>query len=77
MTYKQNGNLILTASEKSIFMWDSITMTNIGQIKAPASEIRALAVDNNSNLFYAASKGLIVYDFRKLTSAQPYDCFEP
>jgi len=44
ITYWKDKNLLITASEKNIFMWDTLTMTNIGTAKLPAAEIRALEV---------------------------------
>lgn len=44
MTIWENKNLLLTASEKVIMLWDLISLTNVGTLKGHKDEIRAMNV---------------------------------
>ena len=44
MTIWENKNLLLTASEKVIMLWDLISLTNVGVLKGHKDEIRAMNV---------------------------------
>lgn len=70
-------NLLLTAAEKVIMMWDVISLTTVGKFTGFKEEIKALQLVPSSDLMFAASKGtassggLLIYDLRK--SQQPLD----
>jgi WD40 repeat protein len=70
-------NLLLTAAEKVIMMWDVISLTTVGKFTGFKEEIKALQLVPGSDLMFAASKGtassggLLIYDLRK--SQQPLD----
>ena len=71
IAYWKERNLLLTAAEKSIMLWDVISLTNVGVIKGHKEEIKDLQLVPGSELLFAASKGsatsagLMVYDLRK------------
>ena len=44
MTIWESKNLLLTASEKIIMLWDLISLTNVGMLKGHKDEIRAMNV---------------------------------
>ena len=56
-----------------------VSLTKIGSAVAPAGfDIRALECSPaGKEEFFAASKGLLIYDFRKLASAVPFSKVEP
>lgn len=55
-----------------------VSLTKIGMAPAPSGvDIKALEVIPGKNEFFAASKGLLIYDFRKLNSTTPYSRIEP
>ena len=71
IAYWKERNLLLTAAEKSIMLWDVISLTNVGVMKGHKEEIKDLQLVPGSELLFAASKGsahtsgLMVYDLRK------------
>jgi len=57
MTIWQDKNILLTASEKSIFLWDMISLTQVGQLRAHKDEIKAMTVTPDGNLMFSAGRG--------------------
>ena len=64
--------LLLTASDKSIILYDQISLTQVAILKGHKEEIRALAVQPLSNgQLFSAGKGsqqggsLLIWDLRK------------
>jgi WD40 repeat protein len=49
IAYWKERNLLLTAAEKSILLWDTVSLTNVGSVKVPNHEIRALEVAGETN----------------------------
>lgn len=47
MTVWHNKNLLLTASDKAILLWDLISLTNVGALKGHKDEIRAMQITND------------------------------
>lgn len=72
-------NLLLTAAEKNIIMWDTVSLTNVGILKGFKEEIKALHFVPEKQLLFAASKGsnqsagLLVYDLRKSYHSPVYE----
>jgi hypothetical protein len=50
-------NLLLTAAEKVIMMWDVISLTTVGKFVGFKEEIKALQLVPGTDLMFAASKG--------------------
>ena len=71
MTIWETKNLLLTASEKVIMLWDLISLTNVGVLKGHKDEIRAMNVTQDGNILFSGGKGtdkggaLLVWDLRK------------
>ena len=71
IVFWKERNLLLTAAEKAIKMWDVISLTNVGVFQGFKEEIKALHLVPERDLLFAASKGsnqnggLLIYDFRK------------
>ena len=57
MTIWENKNLLLTASEKVIMLWDLISLTNVGVLKGHKDEIRAMNVTLDGNMMISGGKG--------------------
>ena len=86
IAFWRERNLLMTAAEKNIMMWDVVSLTNVGVLKGFKEEIKALhfvsRTENESDLLFAASKGsatsggLLVYDLRK-TNNSPMEEFAP
>ena len=63
--------MLLTASDKVINLWDMVSLTLAGTLRAHTSEIRAMNVSPDGNLVFSAGKGsadgpgLLVWDLRK------------
>ena len=84
IAFWRERNLLMTAAEKNIMMWDVVSLTNVGVLKGFKEEIKALhfvsRTENESDLLFAASKGssqsggLLVYDLRK-TNNSPMEEF--
>lgn len=53
----EDKKLLLTASDKTILLWDMISLTQVGQLKGHREEIRAMEVTNNGQLLFSAGKG--------------------
>lgn len=58
-------------------LWDTVSLTKVGCVSAPGTEIRALEVIQGTEYLFAATKGLLIYDFRKMSSATPFSKIEP
>lgn len=73
IAFWKERNLLLTAAERTIVMWDVISLTNVGTFKGFKDEIKALHLVPEKELLFAASKGgaqgggLLIYDPRKNT----------
>lgn len=71
MTIWEERNLLITASDKTIMLWDTISLTNVGKLQGHREEIKALNVAKDSNLLFSAGKGsvdsgaLFIWDVRK------------
>jgi len=71
IAYSKEKNLLITAAERTIMLWDVISLTNVGYMKGYKEEIKALQLVPGTELLFAASKGtatsagLMVYDLRK------------
>ena len=69
IAFWKERNLLMTAAEKNIMLWDVVSLTNVGMIKGYKEEIKSLRFEKQ--LLFAASKGtsqsggLLVYDLRK------------
>lgn len=79
LAFWNERNMLLTAAEKVIMMWDVVSLTTVGKFTGFKEEIKALQLVPGSDLMFAASKstsqsgGLLIYDLRK--SQQPWlDC---
>ena len=46
-------NLLLTAAEKNIIMWDTVSLTNVGILKGFKEEIKALHFVPEKQLLFA------------------------
>lgn len=57
MTIWENKNLLLTASDKVIMLWDLISLTNVGVLKGHKDEIRAMNVTSDGHILFSAGKG--------------------
>ena len=44
IAYWKERNLLLTAADKSILLWDTVSLTNVGSVKVAPYEIKALEV---------------------------------
>ena len=42
IVFWKERNLLMTAAEKNIMMWDVVSMTNVGVLKGNKEEIKAL-----------------------------------
>lgn len=58
-------------------LWDTVSLTKVGVVNAPSSEIRAIEHIQGTETFFAASKGLLKYDYRKMSESSPYERIEP
>lgn len=71
MTIWESKNLLLTASDKSILLWDLISLTNVGVLKGHKDEIRTMNITSDQNLLFSGGKGtnnggaLLIWDLRK------------
>lgn len=71
IAFWNSRNLLLTAAEKVIMMWDVISLTAVGKFTGLKEEIKALQIAEDHGLMFAASKGtptsgaLLIYDLRK------------
>lgn len=71
MTIWESKNLLLTASDKQIALWDLISLTNVGTLKGHKDEIRAMNITMDGNFLFSAGKGsnnggaLLLWDLRK------------
>lgn len=66
-------NVFVTASDKTIILWDAYSLTQIETLKGHKEEIRALATGGDkNNLLFSGGKGsvnggsLLVWDLRKM-----------
>jgi hypothetical protein len=57
VVFWKERNLLLTAAEKTIKMWDVISLTNVGVFSGFKEEIKALHLVPERDLLFAASKG--------------------
>ena len=57
ISFWKERNLLLTASERNIMMWDVVSLTNVGVLKGFKEEIKALHFVPDKQLLFAASKG--------------------
>ena len=63
--------MLLTASDKVINLWDMVSLTLAGSLKAHREEIKAMNVSPDGNLVFSAGNssqfapGLLVWDLRK------------
>jgi hypothetical protein len=53
----EEKKLLLTASDKTIMLWDLISLTNVGQLKGHKDEIKALNVSCGALLLWDLRKG--------------------
>ena len=71
MTIWEDKNLLITASEKVIMLWDMISLTNVGTLKGHKDEIKAMTVTQDGSYLFSGGKGsanssaLLVWDLRK------------
>jgi WD40 repeat protein len=49
--------LLLTASDKSIVLWDMISLTKVGHLEGHKNEIKSLAISTDGNMLFSAGKG--------------------
>lgn len=67
LLFWKERNLLLTASEKTVMMWDVVSLTNVGSIKTNLKdEIKCMELVGNK-LFLGtkgtpSSNGLLIYD---------------
>jgi WD40 repeat protein len=60
------------ASEKNVYIWDLISLTQVGSFKAHNDEIKALCMSPDNNHIFTGGKGtanaggLMIWDVRKL-----------
>jgi WD40 repeat protein len=77
IAFWKERNLLLTAAERVIMMWDVISLTTVGKFTGFKEDIKALQLLQGTDLMFAASKGtptsgaLLIYDLRKYQ--QPLD----
>lgn len=70
MTIWKEKNILLTASEKNIQLWDLISLTSVGTLKQHKDEIKAMCISPDGNLMFSAGKGhadaagLLIWDLR-------------
>ncbi len=57
MTIWKEKNILLTASEKVILLWDLISLTQVGTLRAHKDEIKAMSVSPDGNLMFSAGRG--------------------
>ena len=57
IAFWKERNLLMTAAEKNIMMWDVVSLTNIAIYKGIKEEIKALHFVPEKELLFAASKG--------------------
>ena len=57
LVFWKERNLLLTAAEKAIKMWDVISLTNVGIYGGFKEEIKALHLVPEKELLFAATKG--------------------
>lgn len=79
IAFWKERNLLMTAAEKNIIMWDVVSLTNVGVLKGFKEEIKALHFVPEKQLLFAASKGtsqsagLLIYDLRSSTNSPTYE----
>ena len=68
----EQKTLIVTASDKTIILWDIVSLAQVTQLKGHKEEIRALvASGQDDNLLFSGGKGnanggsLLIWDLRK------------
>jgi len=57
IAFWKERNLLMTAAEKNIMMWDVVSLTNIGMLKGYKEEIKSLHFVPEKQLLFAATKG--------------------
>jgi len=49
-------NILLTASERDIYLWDMISLTQVGKLSAH-SDVKAMTVSTDGNILFSGGKG--------------------
>jgi WD40 repeat protein len=57
IAFWKERNLLMTAAEKNIMMWDVVSLTNIGTLRGYKEEIKSLHFVPEKQLLFAATKG--------------------
>lgn len=71
MSIWEEKKLLLTACDKSILLWDMISLTQVGVLRGHKDEIRAMTTTLNGQLLFSGGKGtsqggsLLIWDLRK------------
>lgn len=69
VAFQESRGLLFTANERTIMLWDVVSMTNVGTLKGIKEEIKAMKIVGQQ--LFAGSKGsatsgaLLIFDLRK------------
>lgn len=67
----RNSNVLITSCEKTIYLYDTISLTLAGKLTSHKEEIRAMTMSSDDTYFFSAGKGtpnsngLMIWDLRK------------
>lgn len=56
ITIWKEKNILLTASERDIFLWDMISLTQVGKLSSN-NEVKAMTVSSDGNQLFSGGKG--------------------